>query len=254
MIHSPFFAETELREALCSYLETAYRIAHPTIIKERAELLRRPGVISQQPFIETTPRFVSGSHISAFRHAQVPKELAELAQLGLLSSKYPLYKHQEDALERAWAADGTPQHLIISSGTGSGKTETFYLPILADILREAVTTPWQKVKGPAHRGEWHKQGGSGIWINGRRHEQRPAAMRAIILYPMNALVNDQLSRLRKALAHETAQQWQHQHLQGNVITFGRYTSQTPTPGLPDQESRRKFWERAYAQIEDNWQA
>lgn len=254
MIHSPFFVESELREALCSYLETAYRIANPAIIQERAALLRAPSVISQQPFIETTPRFVEGVLINALRHPSIPSELAELANRGLLNPKYPLYKHQQDALELAWDENGNPQHLIVATGTGSGKTETFYLPIFADILREALRTPWPHTQGNAKRGIWVKSGSSGEWQHSRQHERRTAAMRSLILYPMNALVNDQLSRLRKALTGEAAQDWQLKNLNGNLITFGRYTSQTPIPGSPEHGKRRANWEKDYDLIEQNWQA
>ena len=55
------------------------------------------------------------------------------------------------------------------TGTGSGKTESFLLPILGKFAREASECP-QSFAQPA--------------------------MRALLLYPMNALVNDQLGRLR----------------------------------------------------------
>jgi len=62
------------------------------------------------------------------------------------------------------------KNLMIMTGTGSGKTESFLLPILGKLAIEANTTP-------------------------ARFEEF-SAVRAIVLYPMNALVNDQLGRLR----------------------------------------------------------
>lgn len=87
-----------------------------------------------------------------------------------------LYEHQALAIEKAQQG----RNLIVATGTGSGKTECFMLPILDDILRRT---------------------GEGI--------------RAIIVYPMNALANDQLERMRKLLTDLPE------------ITFGRYTGDTP---------------------------
>ena len=80
--------------------------------------------------------------------------------------------------------DGRPLIIGICGGTGSGKTESFLVPILNSLLEE-------QSKGTL---------GPGV--------------RALLLYPMNALANDQLKRLRGIL--------------GSVpeITFGRYTGET----------------------------
>jgi hypothetical protein len=64
----------------------------------------------------------------------------------------------------------------------------------------------------------------------RSHENRDAAVRALILYPMNALVEDQLTRLRRALDSEEARQWFQDNRNGNRIYFGRYNGVTPVPG------------------------
>lgn len=91
----------------------------------------------------------------------------------------PLYVHQVRAIRKAVAG----RNYVVSTGTGSGKTECFLLPILNDILKE-----FEK-RGPSD------------------------GVRAMILYPMNALANDQLKRLRLLL-------------KGIDITFGRYTGDT----------------------------
>src|SRR5690606_38631396 len=62
------------------------------------------------------------------------------------------------------------------------------------------------------------------------HETRDAAVRALILYPMNALVEDQMTRLRVALDSDQTRQWYAQNLNGNRIYFGRYNGNTPIPG------------------------
>jgi ATP-dependent helicase YprA (DUF1998 family) len=89
--------------------------------------------------------------------------------------QWKLYLHQQAALESILAGKNT----LISSGTGSGKTESFFLPILNHCL----------------------------------HNPRPG-IKALILYPMNALANDQYDRFARYLA-------------GTGITFARYTGDTP---------------------------
>jgi hypothetical protein len=56
-------------------------------------------------------------------------------------------------------------------------------------------------------------------------------MRAMVLYPMNALVEDQLVRLRRALDGDKAREWLDLHRRGNRFYFGRYTGQTPVAGV-----------------------
>jgi hypothetical protein len=67
----------------------------------------------------------------------------------------------------------------------------------------------------------------------RAHENasvRPAAVRALVLYPLNALVEDQLIRLREALDSTVARMWLDSHRHGNRFYFGRYTGRTPISG------------------------
>jgi len=67
-------------------------------------------------------------------------------------------------------------------------------------------------------------------VSQRGHETRSAAVRALILYPMNALVEDQMSRLRRALDSDNARDWMREHRSGNRIYVGRYNGATPVPG------------------------
>ena len=246
---NPHTVANRLKETLCTYLETAYRISHPAIIEERASLLRQGEVVSQTPFIETTPLFSRGKRLHDLDLPWIPEALSELAQFGLPTNRFPLWRHQEQALRAAWNEEGHPRNLIVATGTGSGKTECFYLPILSDILREALN--WPMPVGEAAAGEWNGQ--QRTWLHQRRHETRPAAIRAIVLYPMNALVNDQLRRLRRILALDDALGWQDEHLNGNRIYFGRYTSQTEVPGSPEARSRRTRWSEYRGRIQAGWE-
>ncbi len=162
--------------------------------------------------------------------------------------EFPLYRHQSDMLLKG-VESGTPG--IVTSGTGSGKTESFLLPVLAMLAREATQWPrpdssflrtrwWQDASGnPA--GKWEDvpdrpsaRARSASPFRPQRsgeHAGRPAAVRALILYPMNALVEDQLTRIRKALDSPRARSVMDRDFRGNRIFFGRYTSDTPVTGF-----------------------
>jgi ATP-dependent helicase YprA (DUF1998 family) len=101
----------------------------------------------------------------------------ELAQF----THHKLYEHQSKTLQ---LASGESKNVIVATGTGSGKTESFLLPIINSLLI---------------------QRDAGILDDG---------IRAIIVYPMNALATDQLDRLRGALAKYPD------------ITFGRFVGPT----------------------------
>src|SRR5690606_23302390 len=78
----------------------------------------------------------------------------------------------------------------------------------------------------------------------REGERRPAAVRALILYPMNALVEDQLVRIRRALDSDDARATMDRHFNGNRIFFARYTSDTKVTGFhrhprPDSDEPRR---------------
>ena len=100
-----------------------------------------------------------------------------------------LYSHQEEAIRLVY---GDKKHAVVATGTASGKTESFLYPILFELYRQHLA------------GELQKPG-----------------VRALILYPMNALANDQRERLGKIC--KTLQK----EGSGFAPTFGQYIGQTP---------------------------
>ena len=162
----------EIRNALREYIEATYHVGHPSLIRQRQVLLDQQGNTFQTPFLESTPRYTPGR-----RFAELTLDKAALELFARLTSTEhdhaplifdPPYTHQAAALEAA--ASG--RSLVVTTGTGSGKTETFLLPMLAKLAEEAANRP-QSFAAPG--------------------------VRALVLYPMNALVNDQLGRLRLLL-------------------------------------------------------
>ena len=195
----------EIRLALRDYIEATYHVSDPRIVEQRARLLDEPGVISQEPYVESTPRYVAGPRFSSLGLPQAADEILQLMSrpkkeggLGLLHD--PPYDHQAIAVRKAVVED---RSLVVTTGTGSGKTESFLLPILAKLASEACDQP--------------------------ASFSRPA-IRALVLYPMNALVNDQLGRLRLLFGNEGVAE-QFKRWSGRPVRFARYTSRTLYPGV-----------------------
>jgi ATP-dependent helicase YprA (DUF1998 family) len=203
----------QLHRSVRDYIEAAYHISHRTLITQRRELLDAPGVIHQRPYLESTPRYKTGS---TFRELNL--SAAALEVFSAVSSKAgeldvlihdPPYQHQA-ASTRLSLVDG--RSLVVMTGTGSGKTECFLLPILGKLAHEA------KSKG--------------------REFGDTAAVRAILLYPMNALVNDQLGRLR-LLFGDTRIVRKFIDWSGRPARFARYTSRTLYPGVRDDDKDKE---------------
>ena len=218
---APTIAETiaEIQAALRDYIEATYHVGHPTVIEQRHRLLETEGVVFREPYIESTPRYTTDKSFAELElDPAVHELLASLTQtagnLGALLHDPP-YTHQAQALE--WASrEGAS--LAVTTGTGSGKTEAFLLPMLAKLATEAAHQP-------------------GSFAS--------PAIRTMILYPMNALVNDQLGRLRLLLGDPRVTS-QFQAWAGRPARFARYTSRTLYPGVRTRERDQ----RRLASIED----
>lgn len=194
----------EIRAALRDYIEATYHIGHPMVIAQRRAMLDAPGVIAQTPYLESTRRYKPGPRFASLGLPDSATLLlgvmAEEPPNGAALLHDPPYAHQARALQLA-VAEG--KSLVVTTGTGSGKTESFLLPIVAQLAIEATSEP---------------------------KSFADAAVRALVLYPMNALVNDQLGRLRLMLGHEKVVS-QFEAWAGRPARFARYTSRTLYPGV-----------------------
>ena len=244
----------QIRDSAILYIKTAFGTQFPSIEHERELLLRSPGVFHQEPWIEPLPRYQTVKSISKLSKADVPSlsdqarnDFISLASCGLVED-YELFIHQTQMLAKSTSGLNT----VVTAGTGSGKTESFLLPVFAYLAEESRN--W-KSPGAAHqhRDNWWK---SDPWqadcvanskscrVSQRQSEKRDPAVRALILYPMNALVEDQMTRLRRALDSDKARLWFKSNRNGNRIYFGRYNGNTPVPGQEVDEkgkvNRRKI--------------
>lgn len=146
-----------MKGTLHRYLEAQYHIWNESLIEGRKRLLETEGVTFQEPRIEATPFYVAGNTYAQMQIPAAAKAVLELAarQVGTGMPERP-YKHQADALESFL---GRGEEIIVATGTGSGKTECFLMPILGSLAVESSERP----------DSWLKPG-----------------CRALLLYPMNA--------------------------------------------------------------------
>ncbi|WP_439939896.1 DEAD/DEAH box helicase [Nocardia sp. N13] len=223
---APHRVVSEIQETLLSYIDTAYWLADGDVMDERRRLLSQPGTLFQEPLIEpvlpypgTIPALDTCLEVGLTRDEGLLLLRSVFGDIG--GPDMLLREHQADALRVSMLGDGTAKNPVVTSGTGSGKTESFLLPVLARLIIES-------------RG-WGAPGGADAWWESRperwtrsRPDGRQAAVRTIVLYPMNALVEDQVARLRRSLRRMSA-------LGGPELWFGRYTGATlGGAGMPDR--------------------
>ena len=203
-------------DALRTYITSTYHVSNPALVDLRDELLSGSGAVAQTPYLESTPRYAASRR---YEDLSLPSNVAELVKWlgdrGVLFD--PPYDHQARALELAL----TPpfRDLVVTTGTGSGKTEAFLLPILGRMAAEAREGPSFSTR----------------------------AVRALLLYPMNALVNDQLGRLRVLFGDNTVARWFTDN-GGRPMKFARYTGRSLYPGRR-QDDTRKHWLRLKEPLE-----
>lgn len=236
----PIGAFEEIKEHYLRYFETAYKIADKDLDKERVDLLEKNGNLFKSPYIELLPEYNSYPGINdvtelapmfneAFGSADDSKQFfKEFIKVGLMG--YVPYVHQVDMLKKVFCQDPNRfNNAVVTTGTGSGKTESFLLPLFAQLFKEAKT--WKKVNNNPN---WYCRTDRGhkTYYNPCQRESdnkgHIPALRALIMYPMNALVEDQMARLRKALDSDEIRKFMDSDkgLKGNRIYFGSYNGST----------------------------
>jgi superfamily II DNA/RNA helicase/very-short-patch-repair endonuclease len=139
------------------------------------------------PLIQLNPSYVASDHVEQLvTKGVLHAECANIFRFGRDekgSSGVPaqLHKHQHEAIEIAQRQES----YVLTTGTGSGKSLSYMIPVVDAVLK--AKTPNSK-----------------------------PSIKAIIIYPMNALVNSQMEELEKFLGH---------YGENKPVTFGRYTGQ-----------------------------
>ena len=192
----PIRTSTALAEAYYGYLETTFELADGRLRQQFHDKLREDGRLVNGPIVQSTAPFRKGSSLV---------QLLEEGVLSPLFAQYPfhvlersLYRHQETAIRKMVCEK---RNVVVATGTGSGKTECFMIPICNHLMRERESG----TLGPG--------------------------VRALLLYPMNALANDQVKRLRELFEPF------------EFITFGRYTGETLATREEALETYRNTFQR-----------
>lgn len=195
----PIKAVTQPREDLIRYLLTAYPLRDRHLRYGLKKLLEQQGNIWQEPYLEGSQPYRSTTTVAKLvTDGVLHPEMENI----FTPSDRALYEHQEKAVK---AVIQDRANIVVATGTGSGKTECFLLPMFDTLLREEEN----------------------LFIPG---------VRVVILYPMNALVNDQVKRLRKLLCKQ----------KNSRIRFGFYTSRTET----DEKKAREMLTEELSAYED----
>jgi DEAD/DEAH box helicase domain-containing protein len=232
----PLGINNRLLDTYVRYLNTPFRLRNVALQQEREELLREEGTIHQKPFVELLPGYKS----SGRKIADVVAELgltpssAELVKNGLFQGvDRDLYTHQYDSVRLTLLPRNKGgKHVVVTSGTGSGKTECFMLPLVLRLAEEALS--WKQ--GPTQPVPWWT--GNGGFVPRRKNDLplRPA-IRGLFLYPLNALVEDQMVRLRSAFDSPAARNWLATNGTGNLFYFGSYNGRTPVSSTPAKKQK-----------------
>lgn len=177
MAFQPVLSSQIITQKYKRYLKTSFSLADPDYNSQFQQAVDHSDSFAKGPYLDVLDSFKKGRSLSQLiSEGILPKSFSGIA----MNQERTLYLHQQLALETALSG----KNMVVSTGTGSGKTESFLIPILAHLLQE------------------------------KEHHTLCSGVRALLIYPMNALANDQIERLRELLANCPE------------ITYGSYTGQT----------------------------
>lgn len=226
-----------LKQRFIEYIDTAYWTNDVKFNEERRKMIIENHIsIFQEPTFEPIKRYV---------HKQMSSdEIIELVGLSdidandkkllksYLESFSPirnasLYEHQLEAINFAIKEN---KNFVVTTGTGSGKSFCFQIPLIISLIANSL--------GRNRKKAWYGKSESGTiwWKSSRRFEPkrlttgRVPSVKALIMYPLNALVQDQVDGLRGIINSQAAEEFYEKVLGGERIYFGQYSSSTPGRG------------------------
>ena len=258
--------QSAIIESTIEYLNTAYLTKYDDFNDARTAFVRDvvSGPMFREPLFEVQDRYPdSGQNLDAFLASsgvlpglRSAKERELIARLFSAIAPGELYQHQVNALSSALLED---RNVVVTTGTGSGKTLAFLLPTLLAIFREALgekDRPRWTLAGQRTEERWWRRTPLQFMPRRSAHARLPG-IRAMLMYPLNALVQDQVENLRKVLDSAQADETYKELFNGERIFVGQYNGATPGKGLPDnphklQECARQLdlIHREFADVDD----
>lgn len=208
-----------LKQRLIDYIETAYFGKNDELRELCRNELEAQGVMWKEPYIEANPAYkMLQNSIEKF---DIPVNIKVILRqmternMGIYNS---LYVHQVQALEGFYKQ----YDLFVATGTGSGKTECFMWPMVTKLINEAKCNPTS----------WKQR-----------------SVRVVMLYPMNALVSDQLGRLRRMMGTSSFYDMFTEYTGiSRHPQFGMYTGRTPYAGEMKREQDKALSETLYSNL------
>ena len=126
-----------VKDAYLKYYNSAFGLKEEKLLSERTDLIRQNDVLAQEVLIESIFPYPSETSIEeACSKAGLSAETAKYLGKIVFGDDFKLRAHQAEALIASLSKDASRKNVIVTSGTGSGKTESFLLPIIARILEE----------------------------------------------------------------------------------------------------------------------
>ena len=145
---------------------TSFATPRSTDVAETVKSAYDGGKFWPDPLIQINPNYRKGGNIADLAQSGVVEpETAEIFQIGKQDNPpnpkpITLYRHQMEALNMV----AGNKSYVVTTGTGSGKSLTFFIPIVNRIIKEKKTDNTKRI-------------------------------RAVIVYPMNALANSQFEEM-----------------------------------------------------------
>lgn len=180
---NPISASENIIEKYLRYIETTFYIDEKDYMEKFRDYLKNAGHFAKGPYLDFSDSFEFGKSIKSLIDEGVLSNEFTKLYVGENKEKIlkrNLYKHQELSIRKI----REDRNLVVTTGTGSGKTESFLLPVINYLMTQ------------------------------KESNNLSDGVRALIIYPMNALANDQMKRMRELLVDYPS------------ITFGAYTGET----------------------------
>lgn len=190
----PIESKNQILESYKSYILSVFHTDNEEYNKQIAKNVEEYEFV-KGPYLQLIENYKQDRTVEELTGSLLSKEFLKLNSNSFDPATLRLYVHQINALKNIIEKD---RSTVVSTGTGSGKTESFLLPIINHLMKEI-------------------ESGS-IRRNG---------VRAMLIYPMNALVNDQIHRLKELLGNY------------HGITFGFFTGETNNL-KNDDDYRKRF--------------